>query len=293
MAHAFGVDYIEQDVVLTRDNIPVILHDIHVDGVSNVAQEFPDRKRKDGRFYAIDFTLNELRQLEIEERFDYKTGKPYFPKRFPPKKSRFQIATLSEEIELIEGLNQSTGRSIGLYVEVKHPEFHMTEKKDISNIVFQVLKKYGYESSPITNGKPRIYVQCFHAATLKRFKNEFKTKIPLVQLIGENDWGESSTDYTKLKTLEGMKDVATYAVGIGPWMKQLLDEKGVPTPLVGWAKNLNLTMHAYTARADQLPEAVKNFDMLHQLMFKVVKVDGLFSDHSDQTVAWVNKNFSK
>ena len=69
-AHAMGADYLEQDVVLSKDGVPMVLHDIQIDTVTDVAQVFPDRARADGRFYAIDFTLDELKALTVMERAD-------------------------------------------------------------------------------------------------------------------------------------------------------------------------------------------------------------------------------
>lgn len=71
-------DYIEQDVVLTKDDVPLVIHDIHLDTVTDVATRFPDRKRADGRFYAIDFTFAEIKTLKVNERIDLKTGKAVF-----------------------------------------------------------------------------------------------------------------------------------------------------------------------------------------------------------------------
>src|SRR5262245_24187713 len=99
-AHALGADYLEQDVVLSKDDVPVVLHDVYLDTVTDVAKRFPDRKRADGRFYALDFTLAELKQLRVTERFDVRTGQPVYPKRFPAAQSSFQISTLEEELQL-------------------------------------------------------------------------------------------------------------------------------------------------------------------------------------------------
>ena len=126
MAHAMQVDFIEQDVVLSKDNIPVVLHDIHLDTVTDVAQKFPGRARSDGRFYAIDFALDEIKQLFVHERISLKTGKAVFPNRFDASKALFRVPTLEEEIELIKGLNAATGRDIGIYVEIKKPAWHLS-----------------------------------------------------------------------------------------------------------------------------------------------------------------------
>jgi glycerophosphoryl diester phosphodiesterase len=83
LAHGQGADFLEQDLVLSSDNIPVVLHDIHIDTVSDVARRFPERKRSDGRYYAIDFTVVELKQLRLSERFQAKPDERCFRSAFP------------------------------------------------------------------------------------------------------------------------------------------------------------------------------------------------------------------
>ena len=68
MAHAMGADYIEQDVVLTGDDVLIVLHDLYLDAMTDAAAQFPDRQRPDGRRSAIDFTLDEIRSLHVGER---------------------------------------------------------------------------------------------------------------------------------------------------------------------------------------------------------------------------------
>ena len=114
-AYALGADYIEQDLVLSKDDIPVVLHDIYLDTVTDVAKRFPRRKRADGRYYALDFTVAELKQLRVTERFNVKTGERVFPRRFPATQASFQISTFEEELQLLQGLNRSTGRNVGIY----------------------------------------------------------------------------------------------------------------------------------------------------------------------------------
>ena len=95
-AHAMRADYIEQDVVLSKDGVPMVLHDIQIDTVTDVAQMFPDRARADGRFYAIDFTLDELKALTVSSA-STSTASRSFPGRFPRGAASFQIPTLAEE----------------------------------------------------------------------------------------------------------------------------------------------------------------------------------------------------
>lgn len=280
MAHSFGVDYIEPDLVLSKDNVLMVLHDIHIDTTTDVAKVYPKRKRKDGRFYAIDFTLKELKKLTLTERINLKTGKRVFPNRFPLKKTKHQIPTFQEFVDLVKDLNKTRGKNIGIYPEMKSPEFHTKEKKDIAKITYDFLDKNGYNKP-----KANIYVQCFYPVTLIRLKDEMKAKFPMIQLIAENSWKESSIDYDNLQTLEGLKDMRPYVAGIGPYIKQLYtieDGKVKKTKLVEYAHSLGLKVHAYTHRVDELPQGFKSEKELLNFLFNEVKVDGLFSDFSDR-----------
>jgi len=148
--------------------------------------------RADGRYYAIDFTLAEIKQLSMTEGFSVKNGKTVanFPDRFPIWKSSFKVSTLQEEIELIQGLNKSLGYNIGLYPEIKAPWFHRHEGKDISKAVLKVLKDYGY-----TDKNDNIYLQTFDFNELKRIHDKLEPKLKmdlkLIQLIAETSWNET------------------------------------------------------------------------------------------------------
>ena len=284
-----GADYIEQDVVLSKDNRPIVLHDIHLDTVTNVAEVFPSRSRPDGRYYAIDLTIGEIKQLCVTERIDLKTGKAAFPGRFPFGKSRFEVPTLAEEIELIQGLNKSTGRDVGIYVEVKSPAWHRGEGKDISKIVVDLLREYGYEDD-----QDKVYVQCFDAAETKRLRVELGTRLKLIQLIGENSWDETLTDYDKLRTAEGLREIATYANGIGPRMAHIckgLDQHGKPqlTLLVEQAHAHGLQVHPYTFRRDSLPDYATTSAEVLRIFLGAAAVDGVFTDHPDQVVSFLQR----
>lgn len=104
MAFMMGADFIEQDVVLTKDDVPIIMHDLYLDEMTDVAQVFPERNRtEDSHYYAIDFTLAEIKQLKVSERFYPNTSSAQYPDRFPQWKSHFSLSTLEERIELIQG----------------------------------------------------------------------------------------------------------------------------------------------------------------------------------------------
>src|SRR5210317_2181827 len=162
LAYAMGADYLEQDVVATRDDELVVLHDIHLDRVTDVAARFPGRQRDDGRFYVRDFDLAEIRSLGVTERLD-EQGRPVYPRRFPPHRSRFAVHTLAEELEFVGGLNHATGGSTGVYPEIKRPAWHREQGIDLSSALLDVLAEHGYQDP----GDP-VFVQCFDARELQR-----------------------------------------------------------------------------------------------------------------------------
>lgn len=265
MAYGQNADYIEQDIVLSKDLVPIVVHDIHLDTVTDVAQKFPQKKREDGRFYAADLTFAEIKTLNVHERIDLKSGTAVFPKRFPHAKSEFRISSLVEELELIQGLNHSTGKNIGIYPEIKEPAWHKENGMDISPIVLKILADFGYDKKD-----SKCFLQCFDAAELKRIKQELKSELPLIQLL-ENDCD--------------LDDVASYAAGIGPWIGQIISSKnqdGSPvfTSLVKEAHARKLLVHPYTFRVDA---PVHDFPpaQLLQILVKEAKIDGIFSDFPD------------
>jgi len=276
IAHTWGVDYIEADIVMTKDNELVVLHDIHLDTVTDVAKKFQKKKRPDGRYYAIDFSLDEIRQLEVNERINIRSGKPVFPNRFSLGKSKFKVPTFGEFVDLIKELNKTTGKNVGLYPEIKSPEFHLKEGKDITQNVFEALKKNGYNKKDA-----KIFVQSFHPPTLKRLKDEFGAKFPLVLLIGENSWGASTTDYNKLKTKDGLSKWAHYIDGVGPYLPQIVRVKRnklIDTGYVDIIKSLGLVVHPYTHRTDDFIQRKVGEKKLLEFLFQELKVDGIFSD---------------
>lgn len=275
MAHAMNVDFIEQDLVLSKDNVPIVIHDIYLDDVTDVATKFPNRKRKDGRFYVIDFTFDDLKTLQVSERFNPKTGTQVYKNRFPKGTGNFKLHSLQDEIEFIQGLNKSTGKNIGIYPEIKDPEFHKNEGKNLTEIVLKTLSDYSY-----TTKKDKCILQCFDAKELERIRKELKSELFLVQLI---EFPEETKQ---------LKYFATYADGIGPWYKQILNKKVDGqwkfTSLVSDAHKLGLKVHPYTFRADALNEFDTFNEMLQTLLLEA-NVDGAFTDFPDLVVNFLNK----
>ena len=268
VAHAMNADYIEQDIVLSKDDIPIVIHDILLDDVTNVSEKYPNRKREDGKYYVIDFTFEELKTLEVTERFDSKTGLQIYPTRFPKGTSSFRLHSLQDEIELIQGLNKSSGKDIGIYPEIKKPKFHNENGKDISKIVLDILTKYGYSTKD-----DQCILQCFDAQELERIRNELKSKLFLVQLMEFPEQNNLLAFY------------ASYADGIGPWYKHLISSKTTSgfsfTSLVEEAHKLDLVVHPYTFREDSLDE----FDSFQEMIDVIIHqagADGGFTDFPDK-----------
>ncbi len=294
MAYAMKADYLEQDLVMTKDNQLVVMHDINLDRVTNVESVYPARKRQDGKYYVIDFTLAELEMLLMTESFDVKDGvkEQSYKGRFPMMTSNFKIHTFQEEIELIQGLNKSTGMNVGIYPEIKKPAFHLDEGKDISKHVLKVLKQYGYVKKT-----DLVYLQCFDPREVKRIHDEllpeFGMDVSLIMLIGNADRDENGKVENKLIAWMyekgGMDKIATIADGIGPDYNLIIEYDKITNKieLTDWverAHKAGLKVHPYTIRSDRLPEYVNGLEPFVKLLYEKADVDGAFTDFPDRVV---------
>ncbi len=309
MAYAQGADYLEQDLVMTRDDDLIVLHDHFLDSVTNVAERFLGRQREDGCYYAIDFTLAEIRSLKFTERFEVKDGKHMqtYPGRYPLWKSDFRIHTFEEELDFIHGLNYSTGKNVGIYPEIKAPWLHYQAGKDISRKVLAVLKQYGY-----TKKQDKVYLQCFDPNELKRIKAELMPQmgidLKLVQLIAQTDWNETyehqsdgswhSYSYDWMFKSGAMQHITEYADAIGPAYHMLFSPESTPshivlTQMVTDAHKAGLPMHPYTLRVDKLPPYAENINQLLDIVYRQAGAEGAFSDFPDLAVKYVQSNFVK
>ena len=257
LAYGMGADYIEQDLVMTKDKRFIALHDIHLERTTDVEQRFPKRHRDDGRWYAADFTLAEIKTLFVHERLD---------KRFPVGKSSFRVPTMEEAVELIQGLNQSTGKNVGIYPELKGPTFHREAGFDVEQALLELLARYGYDGP-----NAKVYIQCFEADSLKRIRHELKSDLPLIQLISNHKI------QAEQRTEVGLKAVAEYANGVGP-SKNIVAK----TPaFVSWAHELGLAVHPYTMRDDDLPGEFESPEEELSQFLTAYGVDGFFTDFPD------------
>ena len=267
LAVGLGADYLEQDVVLSRDGVPIVLHDIHLDTVTDVVRRFPDRVRADGRFYAIDFDLAEIQQLRLHERIRPKGAEPVYPNRFPVADLPLTIPSLKEELEFVRGLEKSMRRRIGIYPEIKQPAFHKAAGRDLSGAVLAVLDQFGYNEPP-----DKVFLQCFDPEETQRLRTDYHSRLPIVQLLEPGQ--------EELERAEELKKIATYANAIGPNLSRLVTTEG-STGLAARAREAGLAVHPWTFRIDDLPAGFETPEALLRTLVHEEKVEGIFTDFPD------------
>ncbi len=277
LAYAMGADYLEQDLVATRDDRLVVLHDIHLDRVTDVAERFPGRAREDGRFYVRDFDLAEILTLKVHERTDA-SGKPVFPGRFQSAGEDFRVHTFERELQLVADLRRKGAHPVGIYPEIKAAFWHQREGVDITLLVLDALQRFGY-----TRHADPVYLQCFEEQELRRIRHDLGCELKLVQLIGEDDWSPEPTDFASMRTSRGLRKLARTVDGIGPWVNRLYtvrkrDGRIRDSKLVQRAHKQGLAVHPYTYRRDALPEGFATFEALVDFSTRELAIDGLFTD---------------
>jgi len=263
LAIAQGADYIEPDLVLTKDGVLVARHENEISETTDVADkaEFADRKTSktiDGQkmtgWFTEDFTLAELKTLRAKERL------PQLRNANMAYDGQFEIPTFDEILALAKAQSAVTGRTIGIYPETKHPSYFTAIGLPHEAPLLAALTKYGHveKSAP-------VFIQSFEVENLKALRP--KTKLRLIQLMAETGSPPDRSDvtYAQMASAEGLKIVATYADGIGPNKamvipRTLLGNLGDPTTLVADAHKVGLAVHPWTFRRENyfLPLAQKS-----------------------------------
>lgn len=276
LAYGLGVDFLEQDIHATRDGELVVLHDPVLDDVSDVARQFPERARRDGSFHVLDFTLGELRQLNLTERRLPGSHALRFPGRFAGEWSGLRIMSLAEEIRLVAELNRTTGRCVGLYPEIKHPAMHQQAGIDISALIVAQLADHARDfSGP-------VFVQSFDCGALQRLADEFSVRWPLIQLL-DRESAAALTDNP-----EALAATGSYAKGVGlPYSLLMEVERGelVPSRLARQLAASGLLVHPYTLRRDEPVAEGTSYAEILEFLIRDLQVDALFCDHPDDALA--------
>jgi glycerophosphoryl diester phosphodiesterase len=271
LAHGQGADYLEQDVVASRDGELLVFHDLYLDALTDVRERFPGRARPDGRHYCVDFDLAEIRTLQVRERRNPATGELRFPGRFPVAAGAFGIVTLAEELAFVQGLNRSTGRVAGIYPEIKEPAWHREHGIDVGARLIETLARFGYRQA-----SDPVFVQCFDADELRRLRTELGVGLRLVQLVAAEG---PALDDAALARLAGTVDA------LGADLRLLLG--GNPaTGLAAAARRAGLQVHAWTVRSDQLPAGCTSLESLLDTLCRDLRVGGIFTDFPDRVRAY-------
>jgi glycerophosphoryl diester phosphodiesterase len=324
LAIELGADYVEPDLVATKDGHLIARHEPNLIATTNVSAlpQFAARKRTvmvdgvpDTGFFASDFTLAEIRQLRAVQAFgDREQG----------LNGQFGIPTLEEVIALVKRKSEEKGRRIGIYPETKHPTYHQGIGLALEDRLLAVLQKAGWN-----HRHAPVFIQSFETANLRYLRS--RTSVRLVQLVDANDLNpDGSLDFTKpydkpydwvvsgraglfkdLLTPAGLAEVRTYADGVGPWKYYLIpsactlvngacsdvngdgavneaDRKLLPaTDVIANAHKLGLVVHPYTFRNEQRRLATDHAGnpVNEYLRFFEAGVDGVFSDFADTAVA--------
>lgn len=296
-AIAGGADFIEPDLVVTKDGVLVARHEpviAVVDDKGNVTEattdvhnhpEFRDRlttEALDGKpvhgYFAEDFTLAELKTLRAVERLPKLRGTNY--------DGQFEIPTLSEIIALVRDEEARTGRKVGIYPETKHPTYMQgVAGRNTSQLLIDTLVKEKFTDPS------RVFIQSFEVSNLKDLRGNIMPKagvnIPLIQLVSSDDEpaydlvaaGDKRSPKDMLSSA-GLKEIATYATGIGPYKRWIVDDKCQPTDLIGRAHNAGLYVHAWTLRSEPvyLLPCYDNDPKAEMRQFLRLGLDGYFTD---------------
>jgi glycerophosphoryl diester phosphodiesterase len=305
-----GADYIEPDLVATKDGVLIARHEPLLGTTAtgdhdstNVADKpesanppYKSTKTVDGvtveGWYASDFTLAEIKTLGAKQTRDLR------PTQFD---GQFKIPTLQEIIRLVKNQSRTRGRKIGIYPETKHPTFHKDIGLPLEGRLVRVLKTNG-----LNHRNARVFIQSFEQANLKQLNT--MTPVRLVQLMDAfdtdpitgnptfdapndrpYDWKVQvpprTDNYDYFATNAGLDEVKTYADGIGPWKVYIVPTTGSgggaimdPTDLIQRAHARGLLVHTWTFRNDSFPTGYPGGPIDEYLKFYRLGIDGVFSD---------------
>lgn len=304
-----GADFIEPDLVSTKDGVLIARHEPNLKDTTDIATrpEFAQYKRTmsvDGHdeegWFASDLTLAQIKTLRAKQpRADRSTQ----------YNGQFQIPTFEEILKLRADLSKKYGREIGVYPETKHPAWHHALGLGFEDKLVNILKKYG-----LNRANAPVYIQSFELTNLKALKK--MTQVPLIYLLDADDVNKDGSiatirpydfvksgdtrTYADMLKPENLKEVAKTANGIGPWKVYIAsyrtdaDGKKYRLPandLVKRAHALGLKVHPYTFRneAKHLTEDDKGDPYNEYATYFATGIDGLFSDYTDTAVAARNK----
>lgn len=284
-----GADYIEPDLVITRDGVLIARHENEIGETTDVGIRFPERRTTrlvDGEevtgWFAEDFTLAEIKTLRARERLAF---------RSQARNGEFEVPTFEEILDLVARLERQHGRRIGLYPETKHPSYFRRIGLPLEEPMLDALHGAGYRTA-----QDPVFIQSFEVGNLQDLRR--RTGLRLIQLLDEQGapWdfvasGDPRT-YADLTTPAGLREIASYAAGIGPHKRLIVPQAsdghlGSPTSLVRDAQAIGLQVHPWTFRneASFLHRDYAGDPLAELRQFLGLGVDGVFADFPDVAVA--------
>ncbi len=317
-----GADYIEPDLVSTKDGVLIARHEVNITDTTDVSRrpDFASRrttKTIDGAqetgWFASDFTLREIKSLRAIQRL------PFRPQQF---NGLYEVPTFNEVINLAKRWSHKTGRTIGVYPETKHPTYHQKAGLSLEGPLVRALAAQGW-----SHHDAPVFIQSFEVANLKRLNR--MTHVPLVQLVDALDVALDGTvlpyqpydfvvsgdprTYADLVTPAGLAEIASYADGVGPWKRYIVSVAGTdangdgqaddvngdgsvddadrrllpPSTLIEDAHDAGLVVHTWTFRneARYLARNYGDDPVQEYLQFYCLGIDGLFADFPDTAVS--------
>jgi len=288
LAAELGADFIEPDLVVTKDGVLVARHENEISATTDVA-EHPElarlwttkvvRGERVEGWFAEDLTLAQLKTLRSRERI------PALRPASALFDGQFAIPTFDEVIDGAHRYGRVLGRPIGVYPELKRPAYFASIGLDVGEILAATLRAHGLDRP-----EAPVFVQCFDARVLRRLAGELY--VPLVQLVAS----VGSPYDQSLLTPAALRDISTYADAIGPEKTLVIPRTeqgrlGEATPLVADAHDAGLAVHAWTFRSENafLPDDLRRGsdptetgdDRAELEAFVAAGVDGVFADQPD------------
>jgi glycerophosphoryl diester phosphodiesterase len=269
LAAGMGADFVEPDLVSTKDGVLIARHENEIGGTTDVEAKFPSRrttKTIDGQsvtgWFTEDFTLAEIKTLRAKERLAFRSH---------AYDGQFAVPTFDEVIELAQRLGRELNRPIGVYPETKHPTYFRGIGLALEEKLIASLAKHGWNIKDAP-----VFIQSFEPDSLRLLRG--KTAVRLIQLTSDASMVDDA----------GLKRIASYADGIGPEKRLVVPvaadgSVGAPTDLVPRAHAAGLLVHIWTIRVDKefLPAGYHGRGEAEFEKFRDAGVDGLFSDFPD------------
>ncbi len=285
LAVEMGADYIEPDLVSTRDGVLVARHENEIGETTDAAARFPERKTTkvvDGSnvagWFTEDLTLEELRTLRARERLTFRDSS---------YNGRFLIPTFDEVLALADSLGRARGRVVGVYPETKHPTYFRSIGLPLEERLLESLTRAGWNRADAP-----VFIQSFEVGNLRRLKSQ--TDVRLIQLVAGGSPPDRNVEaniptYADMLTPDGLREVALYAYGIGPEKRLVIPMDSGSTPLVRDAHSAGLKVHIWTLRREPvfIGARFKADFAAESRAFRDAGVDGVFTDHTDAVVGAV------